>query len=77
MNEQGDVTEETLHIHVFSDQSVLEVFVNSRTVISTRIYHPSNRLYGIRYFADSSGGLDDKVTTLVQADVWDGLGRAN
>lgn len=74
MNEQGDETEETLTVRAFFDKSVLEVFVNDRTVITTRIYHPSDRCFGIRFFANPSEGQSDQIpTTLLQADVWDGL----
>lgn len=75
VNERGEETEETLRVHAFFDKSVLEVFVNERTVISTRIYHPSNRCFGIRFIADPIGGrLDETPAVLLQADVWDGLG---
>jgi beta-fructofuranosidase len=74
VNEQGDETEETLTVRAFFDNSVLEVFVNDRTVITTRIYHPSDRCFGIRFFANSNEGQSDQIPTiLLQADVWDGL----
>ncbi|KAJ5246908.1 Glycoside hydrolase family 32 [Penicillium chermesinum] len=74
VDDQGTATEERLQIHAFFDKSVLEVFVNSRTVICTRVYYPSDRLYGIRYFAKSSYQDDHTPSTLVHAEVWDGLG---
>jgi hypothetical protein len=43
---------ETLKLHVFFDESVLEVFANDRTVISTRIYPPTKRVFGVRFFAE-------------------------
>ncbi|KAJ5107577.1 Glycoside hydrolase family 32 [Penicillium angulare] len=68
-------TEETLKIHAFFDRSVLEVFVNNRTAITTRIYHPSDRSFGVRFFAEPIvEGLENPSTTLLQADVWDGIG---
>lgn len=73
INEEEEI-EENLRVHVFFDKSVLEVFVNDRTVISTRIYHPSDRCFGIRFFAEASGGPRvENTTRLLQADVWDGL----
>ncbi|KAJ5204027.1 Glycoside hydrolase family 32 [Penicillium cinerascens] len=74
VNEQGEETEENLRVHAFFDKSVLEVFVNERTVITTRIYHPSNRCSGLRFFAEPAEGQSDQPpTTLLKADVWDGL----
>ena len=74
VNEQGDETEETLKVRAFFDRSVLEVFVNERTVITTRIYHPSDRCFRVRFFAESVEGQSDQApTTLLQADVWDGV----
>jgi beta-fructofuranosidase len=69
----GEETEETLRIHAFFDSSVLEVFVNERTVISTRIYHPSNQCFEPLFFADSDSS-DFEPAVLLRADIWDGLG---
>ncbi len=44
--------EETLDITVLFDASVLEIFVNSRTVITTRVYPVSAKCFGIRPFAE-------------------------
>ncbi|KAJ5936488.1 CAZyme family GH32 [Penicillium verhagenii] len=71
----GEEAEESLKIHAFFDQNVLEVFVNGRTVITTRIYHPSDRCFGVRFFAGSTDDRDgESSAVLLQADVWDGLG---
>lgn len=72
--EEQESIEENLQVHAFFDRSVLEVFVNRRTAISTRVYYPSDQLCGIRCFAQSSSQSDRRPTELVQADVWDGLG---
>ncbi|CAG8901995.1 unnamed protein product [Penicillium egyptiacum] len=76
LNERGEEVEETLRVHAFFDSSVLEVFVNDRTVISTRIYHPGDQCFGPLFFADSDAGVDDEqpAAVLVRASVWDGLG---
>ena len=70
--ETGKEKEETLRIRAFFDMSVLEVFVNERTVISTRVYSSHDHCTGIRFFAESGGSGGDAV--LVHADVWDELG---
>ncbi|KAI2694860.1 CAZyme family GH32 [Penicillium roqueforti] len=75
LNERGDEVEETLRVHAFFDSSVLEVFVNDRTVISTRIYHPEANCFGLLFFAESDAGVDgDQPAVLVRASIWDGLG---
>lgn len=50
---------ETLDLHVYFDSSVLEVFVNRRTVITTRIYSDSQDCFGMRWFTDKSEGRKD------------------
>lgn len=72
-NEQGEDVEETLVVHAFFDKSVLEVFVNERTVISTRIYHPSEQCFGIRFFAEAANCQSGEPAILLKADSWDGL----
>lgn len=76
MDDNDNEVEETLQIHAFFDKNVLEVFVNGRTVITTRIYYPSDRCFGIRPFAETADNSqpDENPTTLLQADCWDGLG---
>jgi hypothetical protein len=69
---------EPLHIHAYFDASVLEVFVNSRTVISTRIYTPHGQACaGLKFFASATEcQLEPSASAavLLRADVWDGLG---
>lgn len=62
---------ETLDIRAWRDNSVLEVFVNGRTAISTRLY-AANETFGLQFFA-----MDNKGTSsseLVSAEIWDGIG---
>ncbi|KAJ5902465.1 hypothetical protein N7495_002993 [Penicillium taxi] len=75
IDENGDEIEETLRVHAFFDTSVLEVFVNERTVITTRIYHPSDKCFGMRFFAESTDKGREEAAVLHQADVWDGIGH--
>lgn len=78
-DEQGGETEECLRVHAYFDSGVLEVFVNERTVITTRIYHPENRCFGLRFSAKSNISAKSNMTTieaaavLLRADVWDNL----
>jgi beta-fructofuranosidase len=74
LNDQGEEEEESLSVHAFFDMSVLEVFLNGRTAISTRIYHPADRCFGLRFFADSIHDDPQPAAVLVRAESWDGLG---
>lgn len=75
VNERGEESEEPLQIHAFFDKSVLEVFVNERTVISTRIYHPSSQCFGARFFAEGPDSWSRQDQTILRrAEIWDGLG---
>jgi beta-fructofuranosidase len=53
---------------------VLEVFVNERTAISTRLYAAEENV-GIRFFADDSAATEDveSASQLFCATLWDGL----
>ncbi|KPI39566.1 Sucrose-6-phosphate hydrolase [Cyphellophora attinorum] len=43
---------EDLTFHAFYDASVLEIFVNERTALSTRVYPDSGTVYGIKAFCE-------------------------
>lgn len=69
---------EALHIRIWRDNSVLEVFVNSRTAISTRLYAAEETI-GIRFFADDDNAVLIKrerleSSQLAYATLWDGIG---
>ncbi|KAJ5554543.1 Glycoside hydrolase family 32 [Penicillium frequentans] len=66
--------EEALKVHAFFDHNVLEVFVNDRTVITTRIYYPSDQCFGVRFFAEPDDQSSKPSAVLLRADIWDGLG---
>lgn len=64
--------EERLEIHMFYDQSVLEVFVNERAVITTRVYLQETSCSGVEFLVEGSG---DGCAALEEAIVWDGLSQ--
>ncbi|KAL3459407.1 glycosyl hydrolase [Aspergillus heterothallicus] len=78
-------TEEPLRIRAVFDTSVLEIFVNERTALTTRIYQVSGEdvsgptCVGLQFYAegpDSEAGSEGKMdieSRLVHATVWDGL----
>ncbi len=57
----GAVEQEALDIRIFYDVSVLEVFVNERTVISTRTYPDVASCFGIEVFAESGDAAEELV----------------
>lgn len=71
-SQTGVEEEERLNIHVFYDKSVMEVFVNERAVITTRVYLEDAECAAIVFFAEyaDAGGS----VMLEKAVVWDGLG---
>ncbi|KAK4493669.1 hypothetical protein PRZ48_014854 [Zasmidium cellare] len=72
----GKVSTEHLHIRAWRDNSVLEVFVNGRTAITTRLY-AAEETFGMRFFADDCvDGIVDVPSELVSAMIWDNIGLA-
>jgi beta-fructofuranosidase len=69
---------EALRVRVWRDNSVLEVFVNDRTTISTRLY-AAEETVGIRFFADDSSAISSvesasaEESRLLCATLWDGI----
>jgi beta-fructofuranosidase len=43
----GIVERETLDLRIFFDVSVLEIFVNNRVAITTRVYPDSGKCFGV------------------------------
>jgi beta-fructofuranosidase len=78
--ESGQEWTETLDIRAWRDNSVLEVFVNGRTAISTRLY-AAEETFGMRFFAEddaSDAGVLLRTshagqTELKSASLWDGI----
>lgn len=66
----GAEVEERLVVNIFYDGSVLEVFVNNRAVITTRVYLEDARSSGLEFFAEGGD------VRLEEAVVWDGLSNA-
>jgi beta-fructofuranosidase len=69
---------EPLRVRIWRDNSVLEVFVNERTAISTRLY-AAEETVGIRFFADDSSATSNVESAsaassqLLGATIWDGI----
>ena len=75
----GVETTENLKIRAWRDNSVLEVFVNGRTAISTRIY-AGEETFGMRFFAKDELSEEKRLrashngpTELVSGNLWDGI----
>ncbi|RPA76422.1 Arabinanase/levansucrase/invertase [Ascobolus immersus RN42] len=63
---EGTEKEETLDIHIFQDMSVVEVFVNKRTCISTRLYGVIGRCFGAEVIGEDEG----VCSMLMKMNVW-------
>lgn len=61
---------ETLDFHVYYDCSVLEIFVNGRTAITTRVYPASNTSFGVRPFVESTDAKGER-SELVSFNLWE------
>jgi beta-fructofuranosidase len=76
----GEEWTESLDIRAWRDNSVLEVFVNGRTAISTRLY-AAEETFGMRFFAEddtSNPGVLLRTshvgpTELKFANLWQGI----
>ncbi|KAJ0420797.1 glycosyl hydrolase [Aspergillus carlsbadensis] len=73
-------TEEPLRIRATFDASVLEIFVNERTALTTRVYQAGEKdcgkpaCVGLHFFAEDVDGASDTTSSrLLRATVWDGL----
>jgi beta-fructofuranosidase len=69
---------EPLHVRIWRDSSAMEVFVNGRTAISTRIY-AGDTTFGMRFYVDDEtdsigSGRDREPVELLSATLWDGIG---
>ena len=67
-----EVKQESLSIRAYRDNSVLEVFVNDRTAISTRLY-AADETFGMCFFADDGDRGWSDGSALLNATLWDGL----
>lgn len=54
----------TLKLHIFIDKSIIEIFVNDKQVVTTRVYPGKKESVGISL---KSQGRD---ATLISMDVW-------
>jgi beta-fructofuranosidase len=54
-----------LHLHLFLDRSVLELFTNSAQALSTRLYPTREDSTGVDVYAS------DRETTVERLDVWE------
>lgn len=64
------IEQETLDIRLFFDTSVLEVFINERVAITTRVYPESGKCFGVRPFVK----YGDEVTEIDRARVMELVG---
>lgn len=68
--ENGAEVTEKLHLRIFSDGDVLEIFANDRFALSTTVYVDARSCAGISCFAQ---GLESEGVVIDSVAFWDGL----
>jgi len=66
------VTRQTLNLTIIVDNSVLEVYANDETVITTRVYPWLNASKGAGFLVHGGGGVNSSVY-YSKLELWDGL----
>jgi beta-fructofuranosidase len=67
-DQDGAVVQESLDVRAFYDVSALEVFVNERTAIATRIYPDQATCFGIEVFLESESESESESRSQSQSD---------
>lgn len=67
----GKKDQETLDIRIFFDVSVLEIFVNERVVITTRIYPETGQCYGLQPFVKYTEGSTGNEPIISRCVGWE------
>ncbi|KAJ1325969.1 beta-fructofuranosidase [Microdochium nivale] len=67
---------EKLHLRIFSDGDVLEVFANDRFALSTMAYSGSSGCDGISTFVQGGAAASDGGELFESVRIWRGLGEA-
>ena len=62
----GNVKRETLDLRIFFDVSVLEIFVNDRVAITTRVYPDSGKCFGVDAWIEGGGYAE-----IVRREAWE------
>ena len=66
----GIIKHETLDLRIFFDVSVLEIFVNDRVAITTRVYPDSGKCFGVNAWV-----AEEAHAELVRCKAWElGMG---
>jgi beta-fructofuranosidase len=67
---------QALNLTIIVDNSVVEIYANDVTVITTRVYPWLSISKGIGFFIRSSSSTTDTKVTYTELEVWDGLVNA-
>lgn len=65
-------SDETLKLHIFVDHSIIEVFANERTPITSRVYPTRPDSLGVKLFAEGSGTKLLSLEAWTMKNIWDG-----
>lgn len=61
---------EPLRLHLFLDRSVVELFINQRTTLSTRIYPSRPDSLGISIFAQGGSVIINSLDVWTMKSIW-------
>ncbi|ETI28597.1 hypothetical protein G647_01048 [Cladophialophora carrionii CBS 160.54] len=67
----GTVTREPLDVRAFYDVSALEVFVNERTAVATRIYPDRATCFGVEVFLEAESGSEGGEVAWRRSQCWE------
>ena len=68
---RGTISQEMLKLTIFVDNSVVEVYANDQTVITTRCYPWLSASKGVGFL--SQGGGANSSVSVSGVELWDGL----
>ena len=72
--QEGTEVTEDLHLHIFSDGDVVEIFANDRFALSTTVYADAQTCLGISCFME---GESQSSGTFETIELWQGLQNIN
>lgn len=70
-NQSATAQQEALEITILFDASVLEIFVNNRVAITTRVYPVTAKCFGVRTFAENLPREADGQSIVLNCECWE------
>ena len=70
-NQASTAQQEALEITILFDASVLEIFINNRVAITTRVYPATAKCFGVRAFAECLPSETDGQSRVLDCECWE------